>query len=110
MPVNFGVLEAQPIRGLFSRAQVKNSALSAGCDGESRSRCGCSFDNQAIEIFISMGRIMVEWHELLDVRQRREGQSMRKRAMPPANMAGIFLAAVLRIMDEQIDTCGHGIA
>jgi len=53
---------------------------------------------------------MVEWHKLFHLCQHREGQRMGERAMPPADIAGIFFVAVLRVMDEQIRTRGNGVA
>src|SRR4030095_8211345 len=46
--------------------------------------------------------IVVERYQVLDARQPGEGQRIVHRAVSPANVYGVLLARVLRVVEEQI--------
>src|SRR5215510_6813072 len=47
--------------------------------------------------------VVMEWHQMLDTGQLAEGEGIVHRAMSPAGVSGIFVAGVLRVVQEQID-------
>src|SRR5262249_62150236 len=51
---------------------------------------------------ISMIRVVVKQHHVLHSSESSEGNGVLEGAMPPTDVLGIFRAAILGIMDQQV--------
>ena len=66
-----------------------------------------SFRYQPVEVSVGVCGVMVERHEMFYTGKGRKGKRVLQRTVAPANVLGIFLRAVLGVMDEEISVSGE---
>src|SRR6266545_7383092 len=80
--------------------KLKRGALDRRRNREGWPRRCDGLAGHTIKLVVVVRRIVMEQHDLLDLSERGEVQRVFQRAMAPADMCRIFVAAVLRVVDQ----------